>query len=179
MPKFTCNICNAVCAQESHLLSHKLKVHRTSHGCQQCELRFESGRALVLHWLKSGHRYYCTACKTGFTTTELLVDHVCLRRCHVCNMAASSHEDYVQHWKDVANDPRHEDENPFVAGTICRDASCTKDFKTRALLQAHLRQSNGCQHCHLHLQNDNNLRMVSASIAWVRETLRTQSKLIG
>lgn len=161
MTTYRCSACAVVCDSWKRLKKHQSRVHFR---CSVCLVYLASREELVKHWIITQHQYYCPACKKGLDTEEGLRDHSCDPRditCPVCKMIAPSQEIYDQHWKDARKDGRHQSGAYVHNSRSCKDTRCQKTFKTVELFKAHLRQVNGCQRCHVHFSNDNNLRMVS------------------
>lgn len=159
---YECRICHLTFGEEKRLATHQSRQHYICPNCPSGSASFASRKHMVVHWLATQHQYYCTACAGGLETMGGLLDHNCRPawKCPVCSMVAPDHETYAQHWRDTKQDPRHDGPNSFDSSTTCQDSRCMLNFKSKDLLTSHLRQHNGCQTCHLHFQNDNNLRMV-------------------
>lgn len=164
-----CPWCDEDFGDENRFIVHQSRRHFVC----ICKARHSSRKELIRHWILTQHCFYCPSCNGGWSDAEIFMNHKCISSriiCPVCKLAAPDLDRYNQHWKVVNKDSRHQDFRP--PNKTCQDGRCRKSFKTFELLEAHLRQSHGCQRYCFHFSSENALRMVG----WVWKIINTSAR---
>ncbi|KAF8271827.1 hypothetical protein EI94DRAFT_490157 [Lactarius quietus] len=125
---YFCGICRCVCKNESVLILHKQKVHKTiptavptvvptqqsraslsPHSCRICDRAYVTASALEQHYRDTPVHPKCTRCNLGFADNAAIQAHVISTHrpitCNNCNGIQVYAEDIARHYKISPNHP--------------------------------------------------------------------------